>query len=52
MSVNVNVYFQGSEEGNVVINVTPCTQQGKHLDEDYFVDDPKELVGKPYHFKV
>ncbi|XP_065676074.1 kinesin-like protein KIF28 [Hydra vulgaris] len=44
--------YKGSEEGSLVISVVPCTQQGKALDEDYFVDDPKDLLGKPYHFKV
>jgi hypothetical protein len=34
------------------VNVTPCNQSGKSLDEDYFVDDTKELLGKPYHYKV
>lgn len=44
--------YKGSEEGSLVINVAPCTQQGKPLDEDYFVEEPKDLIGKPYHFKV
>ena len=44
--------YKGSEEGTILINVTPCSQTGKPLDEDYFIDDPKELLGKPYHFKV
>lgn len=43
---------QGSEEGSAVIEVAPCTQDGKPLDEDYFVENPKELIGKPYHFMV
>ena len=44
--------LQGSEEGSAVIEVAPCTQDGKPLDEDYFVENPKELIGKPYHFMV
>jgi hypothetical protein len=44
--------YKGQEEGSMFVNVTPCTQTGKPLDEDYFVDNPSELVGKPYHFKV
>ena len=35
-----------------MIEVAPCTQDGKPLDEDYFVENPKELIGKPYHFMV
>lgn len=46
------VIFQGSEQASLYVNVTPCTQNGKSLDEDYFVDDTKELLGKPYHYKV
>jgi len=44
--------YKGTEQGSISINVTPCTAQGKPLDEDHFVDDPKDLLGKPYHFKV
>eukprot|EP00111_Clytia_hemisphaerica_P009015 TCONS_00026419-protein len=44
--------YKGSEEGSAVIEVAPCTQDGKPLDEDYFVENPKELIGKPYHFMV
>ena len=44
--------YKGTEEGSILINVTPCLQNGKPLDEDYFVEDPKDLIGKPYHFKV
>ncbi|KAJ8302783.1 hypothetical protein KUTeg_019179 [Tegillarca granosa] len=44
--------YKGGEEGQITVHVTPCSQNGKPLDEDSFVDDPKELVGKPYHFQV
>ncbi|XP_064610352.1 kinesin-like protein KIF28 [Liolophura sinensis] len=44
--------YKGQEEGTLYVNVAPCTQNGKPLDEDYFVDNPEELLGKPYHFKV
>lgn len=44
--------IQGLEEGTLYVSVTPCNQNGKALDEDYFVDDPSELLRKPYHFKV
>lgn len=44
--------FKGNEEGFMYVNVTPCTATGKLLDQDYFVDDPQELLGRPYHFKV
>jgi len=44
--------YKGSEEASLVVNVTPCTQTGKALDEDNFVENPSELLDKPYHFKV
>ena len=44
--------YKGGEEGSIFVNVTPCNKSGKALDEDYFVDNPEELIGKPYHFKV
>jgi len=44
--------YKGSEEGTILINITPCSQAGKPLDEDYFVEEPKDLIGKPYHYKV
>ncbi|XP_031552052.1 kinesin-like protein KIF28P [Actinia tenebrosa] len=44
--------YKGSEEATLVVNVTPCTQTGKPLDEDNFVENPSELLDKPYHFKV
>ncbi|XP_052816368.1 kinesin-like protein KIF28 isoform X3 [Mya arenaria] len=44
--------YKGQEEGYIVIHVTPCQKDGKALEEDAFVDEPHELLGKPYHFKV
>ena len=44
--------YKGQEEGYIYVNVTPCTQAGKALDEDYFVDNSTDLLGKPYYFKV
>ncbi|XP_064640023.1 kinesin-like protein KIF28 isoform X2 [Lineus longissimus] len=44
--------YKGQEEGSIYVNVTPCTQAGKPQDEDFFIEDPKELLGEAYHFKV
>ncbi|XP_076469926.1 kinesin-like protein KIF28 isoform X2 [Babylonia areolata] len=44
--------YKGLEEGQLFVNITPCNQAGKSLDEDSFVDEPAELLRKPYHFKV
>ena len=44
--------YKGMEEGQLLVSITPCSQAGRPLDEDYFVEDPNELLKKPYHFKV
>lgn len=44
--------YKGQEEGSLDVCVTPCTADGKPLDEDSFVEEPQELLNKPYHFKV
>ncbi|XP_060596414.1 kinesin-like protein KIF28 [Ruditapes philippinarum] len=44
--------YKGQEEGFIKVHVTPCQKDGKQLEEDAFVDDPHELLEKPYHFKV
>ncbi|XP_035680266.1 kinesin-like protein KIF28P isoform X7 [Branchiostoma floridae] len=44
--------YKGVEEGNLYVNITPCSDKGKPLDEDFFVEDPQELLGKPFHYKV
>ncbi|PAA68256.1 hypothetical protein BOX15_Mlig015918g1 [Macrostomum lignano] len=46
------VNYRGLEEGSVTVEVTPCTAQGRPLDEDSFVDEPTELLEKPFHFTV
>ena len=44
--------YKGQEEGTIYVTVTPCNAQGKPLSEEAFVDDPSELLDKPYNFKV
>ena len=44
--------YKGQEEGKLLVNITPTTQAGMALDEENFVEDPKELLNKPFHFKV
>lgn len=44
--------YKGEEVATTVINVSPCNPNGKPLNEEFFVEDPSELLGKPYHFKV
>ncbi|XP_059148912.1 kinesin-like protein KIF28 isoform X2 [Physella acuta] len=44
--------YKGEEEGKLSVNITPCDSSGKPLDEDSFVEEPKDLLGKPFHFKI
>ncbi|CAC5370764.1 Kinesin-like protein CIN8,Kinesin-like protein KIF16B,Kinesin-like protein KIN-12F,Kinesin-like protein Klp68D,Kinesin-like protein bimC,Kinesin-like protein KIF7,Kinesin-like protein KIN-14R,Kinesin-like protein Klp98A,Kinesin-like protein KIN-1,Kinesin-like protein KIN-14G,Kinesin-like protein 3,Kinesin-like protein KIF15-B,Kinesin-like protein KIF1B,Kinesin-like protein KIF19,Kinesin-like protein KIN-12A,Kinesin-like protein KIN-12E,Kinesin-like protein KIN-14D,Kinesin-like protein KIN-14F,Kinesin-like len=44
--------YKGQEEGYLYVHVTPCAANGKPLDEESFVEDPKDLLSKPYNFKV
>ena len=44
--------YKGQEEGSLYISVAPCSSDGRALDEEYFVEDPVELLGKPYYYKV
>jgi len=44
--------YKGQEEGLLDVCVTPCDSKGKPLDEDSFVDEPHELLKKPFYFKV
>ncbi|GFS07871.1 kinesin-related protein 1 [Elysia marginata] len=44
--------YKGQEEGKLTVNIIPCTQAGLALDEDNYVEDPKELLKKPFHFKI
>ena len=44
--------YKGQEEGFLFASVSPCTEDGKSLDSEAFVDDPSELLAKPYYFKV
>ncbi|RDD47595.1 Kinesin-like protein KIF28P [Trichoplax sp. H2] len=44
--------YKGAEEGFISVSCTPCLANGKPLGDDYFVEEPGDLLGKPYHFKV
>lgn len=44
--------YKGSEEGEITVHVTPCSQAGRYKEEEFFVEEPSELIGKPYNFKV
>nr|XP_022339429.1 kinesin-like protein KIF28P isoform X15 [Crassostrea virginica] len=50
-TLNISDY-KGQEEGQLKVKLEPCDNKGKPIDEEAFVDDPHELLNKPYHFKL
>ncbi|BFZ12722.1 hypothetical protein BsWGS_15761 [Bradybaena similaris] len=44
--------YKGLEEGKLMISINPCDQSGLTLNDDNFVEDPKDLLDKPFHFKI
>ncbi|XP_076324558.1 kinesin-like protein KIF28 isoform X2 [Tachypleus tridentatus] len=46
--------FKGTEVGIMNVEVVPCTEDGKEYteDDDVFIDNPSELIGKDLHFMV
>ncbi|CAH8641333.1 unnamed protein product [Heterobilharzia americana] len=56
--------FVGDEIGTISVKLIPCTSPMSisakpsstvntyDLDEVKFIEDPRELIGKPYHFKI
>ncbi|ELU00840.1 hypothetical protein CAPTEDRAFT_171489 [Capitella teleta] len=43
--------YKGTEQGLLQVQMHPCTKAGKDIGDDY-VDDPSELVGRDYFFKL
>ncbi|XP_048735911.1 kinesin-like protein KIF28 isoform X5 [Ostrea edulis] len=50
-TLNISDY-KGQEEGHLKVKLEPCDAKGKPIDEEAFVDDPRDLLNKPYHFKL
>ncbi|KAK3085516.1 hypothetical protein FSP39_004469 [Pinctada imbricata] len=44
--------YKGVEEGHLKVEIMPCTEKGSPLDDDSFVEDPKDLLNKVFRFKV
>jgi len=44
--------LKGNDEGTLNVYIAPCSEKGRPLGEEHYVDDPKDLIGSPYHFKV
>ncbi|KAL8576237.1 hypothetical protein ACOMHN_006160 [Nucella lapillus] len=43
---------KGNDKGHLQLEILPCDKQWKELTEDIYVEDPKDLAGKPLHFKI
>ncbi|CAF1296276.1 unnamed protein product, partial [Didymodactylos carnosus] len=46
------VDYKGLEQGRLGITLSPCAANGKPIIEEQFVDQPEELLNKPYSFKL
>ncbi|UJR22741.1 hypothetical protein I4U23_025773 [Adineta vaga] len=46
------VDYKGLEHGRFSVNLNPCLSNGQIVTEEHFIDQPDELLNKPYHFKV
>ncbi|XP_070565342.1 kinesin-like protein KIF28P isoform X2 [Ptychodera flava] len=46
--------YKGLEKGHLRVEALPCKKNGKEFseDEDAFVEEPTEMLGKPMFFKV
>ncbi len=44
--------LQGIDQGRLTIHLSPCSPNGHILTEEHFIDQPDELLNKPYNFKV
>lgn len=44
--------YKGQEEGFLTVSISPCKSNGRILGEECYVENPRELLGVAYHFKV
>jgi len=44
--------LKGNDQGVLNVYIAPCSEKGRPLGEEHYVDEPTELLGSPYHFKV
>merc|ERR1712212_1375911 len=42
---------RGHDQGSLSVVLTPCSKSGKPLGDEFFVEDPKELLDKEYYVK-
>ena len=48
----VLVDLKGLDEGSMDVTLIPCGKEGRPLPEENFVDEPTELLKKPFNFRV
>jgi hypothetical protein len=44
--------YHAKQQGTVKASFSPCDANGEAFNEDHYVDDPSDLLGKPFHLKV
>jgi|SRR6218665_334117 len=44
--------FKGQEEGSLTVSISPCASNGRVLGEEFYVENPQDLIGQSYNFKV
>ena len=44
--------YKGEEQGTLSVAIVPCNKSGGALGEDFYVEEPSELLAHPYAFKV
>ncbi len=44
--------YKGAEQGTISVGIVPCNADGTSLTEDFFIEEPSELIGSVYHIKV
>lgn len=44
--------YKGNDQGHLEVAVVPCTKDFVPVSEEDFVEDPKELIGKPVYCKI
>eukprot|EP00794_Sanderia_malayensis_P003504 gene3504-4004_t len=44
--------YKGVELGHLQVEIEPCTNNGRPLDDDDFVEDPHEIIGGDLNFKM
>ncbi|XP_065828144.1 kinesin-like protein KIF28 [Oscarella lobularis] len=44
--------YKGENEGHLLFQVYPTNREGKRLDDDAYVEDSAELLGKPFYYNV